>query len=48
MFLCIYSDFGVLIYKGFEFFFSQNCLWAKEWAGFFRTKIAICIFCQKS
>ena len=21
MFLCIYSDFGVLIYEGFEFFF---------------------------
>ena len=21
MFLCIYSDFGVLIFKGFEFFF---------------------------
>ena len=43
MFLCIYSDFGVLIYKGFEFFFFFFFLWAKEWAGFFRTEIAICM-----
>ena len=34
-FLCIYSDFGVLIYKGFEFFFSKIVYGPKNGLGFF-------------
>ena len=35
MFLCIYSDFGVLIYKGFEFFFFKIVYGPKNGLGFF-------------
>ena len=35
MFLCIYSDFGVRIYKGFEFFFFKIVYGPKNGLGFF-------------
>ena len=45
MFLCIYSDFGVLIYKGFEFFFFFKTIYGpRNGLGFLELKLLYVFF----
>ena len=48
MFLCIYSDFGVLIYKGFEvfFFFFYKFYGPRNGLGFLELKLLYVCFVE--
>ena len=46
MFLCIYSDFGVLIYKGFEVFFFKKFYGPMNGLGFLELKLLYVCFVE--